>query len=79
MINGILKTVLILLPLQGLNNAELKTIENLNPSQEIFVNQNSLDREFFDYKIFLDEKHLSNLPNEVKIKKIKKYKNSLIS
>ncbi|MCR9249646.1 MAG: hypothetical protein NXI20_04450 [bacterium] len=79
MINGIIKTALVLLPLSGLNQGELNTIENPSSIQEVFVDQNSIDREFFDYKIFLDEKHISKLPEEIKIKKIKKYKNSLIS
>ncbi len=79
MINGFLKTLLILLPLQGLNEGELKETQLTVPLEQFYVKQNAIDREFLNYRIFLNEKRISNLPDEVKLKKIKKIKNSLIS
>ncbi len=38
-----------------------------------------LNRDYVDHKIFIDEKTVTKLPKEVKQKRLKKFKNSLIS
>ena len=43
------------------------------------MDHSDLNRVYMDMNMFIDEKKVSILPREIKIKRLKRYKNSLIS